>query len=158
MLKKRYQLAVTTAALALLLAGCSGGGAGSSSEPAAAEGSQGQSSSAPDAASGQSKADACKIVQDSFAKFGELSGSVDASDPQGAVDTFKQFSSETKDALSSITNDEVKPAATKAATALEGYVGFLEAVLSDPSKAGDMGAQATALQEGFTEAATVCAG
>jgi hypothetical protein len=157
MLKKRYQLAVTTAALALLLTGCAGGSGSTSSEPATAETQQSQSS-APEAATDQSKADACKIVQDSFTEFGELSGSVDASDPQGALDGFKALSAKAGDALNGITNSEVKPAATKAAAALGEYVSFLETVISDPSKASDLSGQVTALQEGFTEAATVCAG
>lgn len=154
MLKKRYHVAVATAALALLLAGCSGGSGGASSEGPKNETQQ---SSVPPAAADQSKADACKIVQDGLTEFSTLSSEMDPSNPQGVLDKFKELSTKTSDSLASITNAEVKPAATKAATALGDYVTFLEAVIADPSKASDMTEKVTALQEGFTEVGTVCA-
>ena len=162
--RRHLMIAAATVALGLLLAGCSGGGeaTGASQDGRASSGSSSGSTSAetsaPPASSDQSKVDACLIVKDSFEEFSSVSSTVDASNPQGAIDAFKDLSAKTTDALASITNAEVKPAATKAATALGDYVTFLETVVSDPSQASEMSAKVTDLQEGFTEVATICAG
>src|SRR5690349_12157571 len=123
MLKKRYHIALVTAALALTLTGCTGGGGGGATTSSTGGSAQ---SSAPAGASDQSKADACQIVQDSLAEFSELSSDMNASDPQGVVDKFKELSTNATAALGEITNAEVKPAATAAAAALGEYVEFLQ--------------------------------
>lgn len=152
MLKKRYHIAIVTAALALTLTGCTGGGGGTTSPSGG-----GSQSSAPAEASDQSKAEACQIVQGSLSEFSELSSDMNASDPQGVVDKFTELSTKATAALGEITNAEVKPAATAAADALGEYVEFLQTAISDPSKLGDMSTKVTALQESLTEVGTICA-
>jgi len=165
MITTRHRVAVAAAALALLLTGCSGGGGDAPAETPQGQTSQSaapqSSAPAPTAeagSSGQTTAEACAIVQESFTTFSELNGTIDASDPQAAVDALGQLSEEASASFGQITNEEVKPAATQAVSALGEYVTFLQTVLSDPSKATEMNGQVTALQEGFTAAATVCAG
>lgn len=148
MLTKRHTVALATASLALLLAGCSGGGGTTSSAPAG--------ESAPPAAADQSKTEACTVVQKSLTEFSSINSQLDPSNPQAAVDAFKKFTTTTSESLNAITNTEVKDAATQAATALDDYVAFLETIVADPSKASDISTQITALQEGFTKVATVC--
>jgi hypothetical protein len=154
MLKKRYHIAVVTAALALTLTGCTGGGGGGVTTSSSGGSVQ---SSAPAESGDQSKAEACQIVQDSLAEFSELSSDMNASDPQGVVDKFKELYTNATTSLGEITNAEVKPAATAAAAALGEYVEFLQTAISDPSKLGDMSAKVTALQESLTEVGTLCA-
>lgn len=151
MLKKRYHIAVVTAALALTLTGCTVGGTPTSSSTGGA-----QQSSAPET-SDQSKAEACQIVQDSLTEFSNLSSDMDASDPQGVIDKFKELSTSATSALGEITNAEVKPAATAAASALGEYVEFLQTAITDPSKLGDISSKVTGLQEAFTQVGTICA-
>jgi len=152
---QRFHAIAATAALALMLAGCTGGGGDTNSAGAPNDGNV--QNSAPAQSGDQSKADACQVVQDSLAEFSELSSQMDPTNPQAIIDKFTELSSKSSDALNSITNDEVKASASKAATALGDYVEFLQVVISDPSKAADMSGQITSLQEAFTEVGTVCA-
>lgn len=147
MFQKRSHIALVAASALLLLTGCSAG----ASQTGSANGAQ---SDAP--AAEQSKSEACDIVKARFEDFKQMASNSSSSDPQAAVTAFKDLAAKTNDSLTSITNSEVKPAATKAAAALSDYVAFLEKVLADPNEASAMSDQAKALQDGFTEAATVC--
>lgn len=153
MLKKRYAVAVATAALTLMLAGCTGGSSGTDATGPTKGGTE---NSAP-AQADQSKADACKIIQDSLTEFSQATSEMDPTKPQEVLDKFKELSASSVDALNSITNEEVKAGAGKAATALEGYIEFLDVAMTDPSKIGEMSDQVADLQAAFTEVGTVCA-
>ncbi|MEZ3158712.1 hypothetical protein AB1K56_17480 [Microbacterium sp. BWR-S6Y] len=152
------------AAAALLLAGCSGG-ASSDAAPTTAEStapSPVSSSPAPAASAAadgdQSKQDACQIIITSFNDVTEASGEINTSDPQAAVDRFKEIATKVQGDFSQITNADIAPAAQNASATLNQYVTFLEGVIADPSTASGLSEQVTALQESFTQAGTVCAG
>lgn len=148
------------AAAALLLAGCSGG-ASSDAAPTTAEStapSPVSSSPAPAADGDQSKQDACQIIISSFNDVTEASGEINTSDPQAAVDRFKELATKVQGDFSQITNADIAPAAQNASATLNQYVTFLEGVIADPSTASGLSEQVTALQESFTQAGTACAG
>lgn len=155
------------AATALLLAGCSGGGSSDADSPAqessapsgaasSAAPSSSQAAAAP--AGDQSKQDACQIIISSFNDVTEASGEINTSDPQAAVDRFKELATKVQGDFSQITNADIAPAAQNASSTLNQYVTFLEGVIADPSTASGLSEQVSALQESFTQAGTACAG
>ncbi|KZE41548.1 hypothetical protein [Microbacterium sp. T32] len=155
----RAPFAVGAAAALLLLAGCSGGGSAPDQGDAAAPSSA--ASSAPSAAAPvaeQSKADACKIIIDSFTDVSQASSSMSTSDPAAAMATFKELVTKVQGDFQGITNTEIAPAAQDASTTLSNYVAFLEQVTADPSKASELGDQVTALQNSFSAAGKACEG
>jgi hypothetical protein len=155
----RAPFAVGTAAALLLLAGCSGGTSASDQGDAAAPSSAAPSTpTAAAPATDQSKADACKIIIDSFTDVSQASSSMSTSDPQAAMATFKDLTAKVQSDFEGITNAEIAPLAQDASTSLSNYVTFLEQITADPSKASELGTQVTALQNSFTAAGTACQG
>lgn len=155
----RAPFAIGTAAVLLLLAGCSGGGSASDQGDAAAPSSAASSTSEAAApTTDQSKADACKIVIDSFTDVSQASSTMSTSDPQAAMATFKDLTAKVQSDFQGISNAEIAPLAQEASAALGDYVTFLEAITADPSKASELGDQVTALQNSFTAAGTACQG
>lgn len=155
----RAPFAVGAAAVLLLLAGCSGGGTTSHQGDAAAPSSAASSrSEAAAPATDQSKADACKIIIDSFTDVSQASSSMSSSDPAAAMATFTDLTAKVQSDFAGITNAEIAPLAQDASTSLSNYVAFLEQITADPSKASEPGTQVTALQNSFTAAATACQG
>ncbi len=151
MFNRKVNAAAAVIAIGLMLAGCSGGTA------PASESNKGGDDTTSEAMTNQSKSDACAIVQENLTEFSDLSSKLDPSDTQAMVDQFKQLSANTSEAFTSITNEDVAPAAKAAASGLNDYVVYLESVIADPSKASSISDEITALTESFTEVSTVCA-
>lgn len=162
MTRTRAPFALAAASALLLLAGCSaGGGAETTTAASAAPSASTSAASSPDSAeaeSGQSKADACQIVIASFSDVASTSQAMDTSDPQGTLAAFAALTQKVQGDFSRITNEEIAPAAQKAGAQLDEYSAFLEGFMADPTRASELGAQVTALQESFTEAGTACQG
>lgn len=166
MIIKRTPFALVAASALLLLAGCSGGASNTaeSSDNRTNDGgtTTTQETTAPAApaapAGDQSKAEACDIVREQFQAVSGAGSTVDSSDPQATLTAFKQLASDVGTQFSSITNEEIAPAAQKASGALSNYAAYLETVVADPSKASGLSDQISTLQSSFTEAATACAG
>lgn len=148
MITTRYHVAIATAALALLLTGCTGGGSG----PAP---SKTEATSAPPAAA-QSKTEACAIVQGDLQEFVALSGEVDASDPQAVVDGFSSFIADANASLDEITNTELQPSAAKLKTAYTDYLSYVKLLVSAPDEAAELEDPVAKLQTVITEISTVC--
>lgn len=152
------------AAAALLLAGCSGGASSDAAPTTAASTAPSPVSSSPAPAASaaadgdQSKQDACQIIITSFNDVTEASGEINTSDPQAAVDRFKELATKVQGDFSQITNADIAPAAQNASATLNQYVTFLEGVIADPSTASGLSEQVTALQESFTQAGSARAG
>lgn len=165
MIKTRTSFALVAASALLLLTGCSGGGDSNAKEAdtndtagTSEASSSAQASSAPAPAGDQSKADACQIVQEQFQAVSQAGSSIDTSDPQATLTQFRELATQVDTEFGGITNEEVAPAAQKASGALNEYATFLEGLIADPNTASGLSDQVTALQESFTDAATVCTG
>lgn len=162
LISTRAPFALVAASALFLIAGCSAGGAPSTTAESAAPSTSAESttSSSDDASAtgGQSKADACQIIIASFNDVASTSQSMDTSDPEGTLAAFNTLTEKVKGDFARISNEEIAPAAQKAAAQLDAYSGFLESFMADPTKVSELGTQVTALQESFTEAGTACQG
>ena len=161
MTRTRASFALVAASALLLLAGCSAGGATTAADETESSPIATPAASAPEAteaASGQSKADACQIVIASFSDVVSTSQAMDTTDPQGTLAAFTALSEKVQGEFSRITNEEIAPLAQKAGAQLDEYAAFLEGFTADPARASEFGAQVTALQESFTQAGTACQG
>lgn len=163
---KRASFAAVAAA-ALLLAGCSGGGSSDADSaaqqstapsPVASSPAPSQTPSTVAPAGEQSTQDACQIIMASFNDVTAASSDINTSDPQAAVDSFKELATKVQGDFSQITNEEIAPVAQNASQTLSQYVTFLEGVMADPSTASGLSEQVTALQESFTQAGNACTG
>ncbi len=156
----RTSSALVVASALLLLAGCSGGSTAPEAEATRTVAPTSAPAEEEAAASegGQSKAEACQILGTTFTELGTMGGELDMSDPQGTVTAFSDFADRMRIDLAEITNAEIAPAAQQAAAGMDEYAAYLESMLTDPSKAGELTDRVTAMQEDVMQAATACQG
>lgn len=158
----RVPFALLSASVLLVLAGCSGGSSAPQAEKTASVAPSTQTSpSAPEPAAstdGQSKADACQIVLTSFSELGAMGGQLDTNDPQGTVTAFADFAGWMRDDFAQITNADILPAAEQASAGMDTYAAFLDDMLADPTRATEIPAQVSTMQENFMQAVTACQG
>ncbi|WP_243230689.1 hypothetical protein [Microbacterium sp. CIAB417] len=153
----------TIAVVAVLgLTACSG--SPSASEPETDDSSTSEEAPA-ETTTDQSVADACAVVVPALTEASSsMSGLSDmeaaASDPQGTVDAFNETVASIGEAADSVTNAEVKEAATALHEQYTKLGDLLSAVLidQDASAASDMSTLTTDLMDSATELSTLCAG
>lgn len=112
-------------------------------------------------AGGQSKADACKVLESGLTDLqSELTSSLSdaATDPEGASEALQTVSDKFSENASKVSNDEVKGAADDADKALSTLVSEFKTYASDPTNADTTALTdaSTSVQETFTELSTVC--
>ncbi|AWB87110.1 hypothetical protein [Mycetocola zhujimingii] len=103
-------------------------------------------------AGGQSKAEACSIVQTTLEDAQtELTDSVSSfgNDPVAGAEAVTELSETFSEANDKITNEDVKPESTKATEALSGFAEQMEIAAADPDNADQ-----TALTDAITEVQT----
>jgi uncharacterized protein YukE len=114
-------------------------------------------------AGGQSKADACTIVQNTLEKAQtELTDSVSSfgDDPVAGSEAVTKLAGSFSDANDKITNGDVKPKSTDATKALDTFAAEMETAATDPASA-DQTALSDAIadvQSTFTDLQEVCQG
>jgi PBP1b-binding outer membrane lipoprotein LpoB len=111
-MKTRTATFAAVAAAALLLSGCTAG------------------------AGGQSKADACTMLNDDMSSVSsELSSSIGSlqSDPSKASDAIHSLSDQLKKTSKKITNTDVKPAVGKVSTSLDAFSAQVDTYVDDPA-------------------------
>ncbi len=114
-------------------------------------------------AGGQSRAEACTIVQTTLEKAQtELTESVSSfgDDPVAGAEAVQKLATDFSDANDKITNGDVKPESTKATEALNGFADEMETAAADPT-AADQTALSDAIgevQTTFADLQTVCQG
>ncbi|MFZ4894737.1 hypothetical protein ACL9RL_09830 [Plantibacter sp. Mn2098] len=127
------------AIVGLLLTGCTGGGA----------------------AGGQSKADACKLINteltDTTAKLSSAVSGI-ATDPAAATKSLQDFGTSFAATMDKITNDDIKKPALATKESLTKVVDLLVAAAADPTKAdqGALGDSITAFQTDATDLQKTC--
>ena len=112
-------------------------------------------------AGGQSKADACKVLEKGLTNVqDDLSSSLSnaSTDPEGASKSLQAVADTFSDNVSKVTNDEVTPAAEDADGALTALVDEFAKYASDPTGADvdALTAASTDVQTTFTELGKVC--
>ena len=112
-------------------------------------------------AGGQSKADACKVLESGLTDLqSELTSSLSdaATDPEGASEALQTVSDKFSDNVSKVSNDEVKDVADDADEALSTLVSEFKTYAADPTSADTTALTdaSTDVQETFTELSTVC--
>lgn len=147
--------AVSFAAMALLLTGCSAGGTATADDVKAKATEQAVEV---EVAADQSKDEACEIVKTTLVELQGLA-SVDTSDMNAAVEAFKGAEATVREAAGQVSNADVKPVIDGAATAMGEYVVFIDGVVADPANADltAMSEHLTKLQTSTVELTTVCA-
>jgi gas vesicle protein len=112
-------------------------------------------------AGGQSKADACKILETGLTDVqNDLTSSLSdaATDPKGASEALQTVSDQFSENVGKIENKEIKDAADKADDALSTLVSEFKTYSDDPTNA-DVSALTDAssgVQESFTDLSKVC--
>jgi gas vesicle protein len=112
-------------------------------------------------AGGQSKADACKVLESGLTDLqGELTSSLSdaATDPEGASEALQTVSDKFSDNVSKVSNDDVKDVADDADEALSTLVSEFKTYAADPTTADTTALTdaSTDVQETFTELSKVC--
>ena len=112
-------------------------------------------------AGGQSKADACKVLESGLTDLqSELTSSLSdaATDPEGASEALQTVSDKFSENVSKVSNDEVKDVADDADEALSTLVSEFKTYAADPTSADTTALTdaSTDVQETFTELSTVC--
>lgn len=155
MIAPRKIAAVSFAAMALLLTGCSAGGT-ATAEDAKAKATE--KAVEVEVAADQSKDEACEIVKTTLVELQGLA-SVDTTDMNAAVEAFKGAEATVREAAAQVSNADVKPVIDTAATAMGEYVVFIDGVVADPANADltAMSEHLTKLQTSTVELTTVCA-
>jgi len=151
-------VAVSTAAAALT--GCSAGASGGASPSASPTATKAPAHAKVSA--DQSKADACKAVNDTLQELQGMQSQASAamSDPQKALDLFDQMNGTMTALKDKVGNPEVKAAVDKASGAVDDYATFLHDAVTNPASvdASKVSEKATAISESFTAVGQVCAG
>jgi gas vesicle protein len=112
-------------------------------------------------AGGQSKADACKVLESGLTDLqSDLTSSLSdaATDPEGASEALQTVSDKFSDNVSKVSNDEVKDVADDADEALSTLVSEFKTYAADPTSADTTALTdaSTDVQDTFTELSTVC--
>jgi hypothetical protein len=112
-------------------------------------------------AGGQSKADACKVLESGLSELqGDLTSSLsDAStDPEGASKALQTVSDKFSGNVAKVSNDEVKDVADDADEALSTLVSEFKTYAADPTSADTTALTdaSTDVQDTFTELSTTC--
>ncbi len=153
-MRKQY-LTITTAVLAAaLLAGCSG--TGDDTAGAAGTGASAKASATPtQAAPAQTKAEACKQVEDALKSFiAEQSSSSAPADPKARAELVDDFTARLEAALPKVGNEQVKADFTTFTKAAEGYA---DALRSTGSATSDAAKQSeTEVQDSLKAISTDC--
>jgi hypothetical protein len=112
-------------------------------------------------AGGQSKADACKVLESGLTDLqGELTSSLSnaATDPEGASEALQTVSDKFSGNVEKVSNDDVKDVADDADEALSTLVSEFKTYAADPTSADTTALTnaSTDVQETFTELSKVC--
>jgi hypothetical protein len=112
-------------------------------------------------AGGQSKADACKVLESGLTDLqGELTSSLSnaATDPEGASEALQTVSDKFSGNVEKVANDDVKDVADDADEALSTLVSEFKTYAADPTSADTTALTnaSTDVQETFTELSKVC--
>lgn len=94
--------------------------------------------------------DAAKTMQSAMSDVG--------SDPSKAVKALQAFQDTFEQAVTKVTNPEVRAQADKALAATKKYVTALDAVVKDPTKVSGLSDTMTEFQTEMTKIGTVCSG
>jgi hypothetical protein len=112
-------------------------------------------------AGGQSKADACKVLESGLTDLqGELTSSLSnaATDPEGASEALQTVSDKFSGNVEKVSNDDVKDVADDADEALSTLVSEFKTYAADPTSPDTTALTnaSTDVQETFTELSKVC--
>ncbi|MGM1017476.1 MAG: hypothetical protein ACQEW8_08070 [Actinomycetota bacterium] len=160
-MNRRIAVFDIAAVAALGLTACSGGSASPETET---EGDTSASAPAEQPPADQSVQDACAVVQSEIQDAGSALSDLDVTavteDPQPTIDALTAIADGIGSALDSVSNEEVREAAT---TLQENFVNTTEAmtvvlVEGDMSAAGDFTTTAAEFQTSFQEFSTLCTG
>lgn len=112
-------------------------------------------------AGGQSKADACKVLESGLTDLqSDLTSSLSdaATDPEGASEALQTVSDKFSENVAKVSNDDVKKVADDADKALSTLVSEFKVYAADPTTADTTALTdaSTDVQDTFTELSTVC--